>query len=405
MADTYNASPRKHHNLLERHPRRQRWGAVYLCACIAALFWSPAFANNDINPLGLDSIAPSPTTQFALASSLEQERHPIRDKYMFRFEFDNDILSGQDDGFTGGLSLQLHSPFYDSWEDLFPGWIGHLPTFGDDGIGGRAVRWSLGLSQIMITPRKLTIAEPQPNDLPWVGILGVHGALSSYDNYRLSAIQLYLGCMGPCSQAENVQRFLHEDLGLGDPPAGWSNQLDTEILGNLNLAWRHKLWVPPDSAYTAGGWTSDFAIGGQLGIGNLATFAQAHIEGRFGRGLPTGFTHIPDLPGMSITLDPIYIPQDELPEDFPKWHGYASVVLRATYFERLAPSEGGSTENGGFHPGMDPNYGHPDLLIGLHMVRAPLSLHLTYCLDVYGPSKKTYENHAQWANFSLEYRF
>jgi hypothetical protein len=332
-----------------------------------------------------------------------QEREDPRDQKMFRFEFDNDTFFGSDDAFTAGWSFQLHSPIYDTWDPKLPKWFGAIPGLGDDGEGGRVVRWSLGLTQIMVTPSDVSIAEPQPDDAPWAGILGVYGSLSSYDNRRLGALQLFVGCMGPCSQAEDVQKFIHEDLDRGTPPEGWHNQLDTKILGNLNLAGRYKLWGSPESSYAPGRWATDLSVGGDAGLGNFATFARAQLELRFGVAMPMGFTHIPDEPGLGIALDPLY-PGDE-PWERRRWRGYASVVLRTGYFSYLAPAEGGETENGGYHPGVDIDRSQPELLIGLHTGRAPVALHFTYYRYLRGSDQVGGDTSLDWANISLEFRF
>lgn len=337
------------------------------------------------------------------APALAESPKDPRARHMIRFEFDNDTFLGSDDVFTAAWSLQLHSPAYDTWDEAAPSFFGAVPGLGDDGKGGRVVRWAAGVSQMIVSPSDLSIAEPQPHDSPWAGILGVYASLSSYDNRRLTAAQLYLGCMGPCSQAEDVQRFVHEDLGRGVPPKGWDNQLDTKILGNLNVAGAYKLWATPESSYVPGRWASDLAIGGQIGLGNLATFARAQVEFRFGPSLPMGFTHVPDAPGLGIALDPLY--PGSAPSQIRSWKAYASVVVRSTYFAYLAPAEGGKTENGGFHPGVGINHGQPELLIGLHIGRAPVALHVTYYRYLLGPEQIGLGNSLDWANISFEVRF
>ena len=120
------------------------------------------------------------------APAFGQEGTGIRAKHMLRFEFDNDTIFESDDAFSAGWSLQLYSPIHDSWDETLPGWIGRLPGLGDDGEGGRVVRWAAGISQLMVTPHDITIAGPQPDDSPWAGILGVYGSLSSSDHHRPS---------------------------------------------------------------------------------------------------------------------------------------------------------------------------------------------------------------------------
>ncbi len=156
-----------------------------------------------------------------LSPSFARDRRPPKspcDLKMFRFEFDNDTFLGSDDAFSAGWSFQVHSRVMDRWNPGYAGWIGRLPGLGDDGQGRRVVRWAYGISQIILTPTDISITTPQPNDAPWAGMLGVTGIWSSNDNRRLAAMQVYVGCMGPCSHAEQVQKFIHEDLGFGEPP-------------------------------------------------------------------------------------------------------------------------------------------------------------------------------------------
>lgn len=318
---------------------------------------------------------------------------------VIRFEFDNDLYLDSDNGFTAGWSLQYHTaprPELVARVRRLPGFKGSTPT----------VRWSYGLSQIMVTPDDLTTTELQPDDAPYAGTLGVHAALAAFDNRRLAAVQLYLGCMGPCSGAEEAQKFVHNDLGRGEEPLGWDNQLETEWLGNLNLEGRWKLLAPPESAYAPKRWTGDLSVGGQIGLGNLATFAQAQIELRFGRGLPQGFSHIPDPPGIGTALDPVHL--DELSSAAApdrSFHGYASVVLRAAEYGELAPADGGRTQNGGWHPGVETAAGNPQLIVGLHGARLPVAVHVNYYRYLSRPDGVDERRALDWINFSFEWRF
>ncbi|HEX5049007.1 MAG TPA: lipid A-modifier LpxR family protein, partial [Gammaproteobacteria bacterium] len=165
-----------------------------------------------------------------VATAHGAEPKSLRDMKVFRFEFDNDLMLGSDDAFTAGWSAQVHSALLDQWPRALQGWIGRVPTLGDDGEGGRIVRWSWGITQLMMTPRDLTIAAPQPDDVPWAGMLGGYLSWSAYDNRRLAALQVYVGCIGPCAHAENAQKFVHETLSFGDSPKGWANQTDDDVL-------------------------------------------------------------------------------------------------------------------------------------------------------------------------------
>src|SRR5689334_1284650 len=92
------------------------------------------------------------TIVVSLSCVVASDADDVRDKKLLRFEFDNDTLLGSDDAFTAGWSLQLHSPIRDEWTPGLAGWIGRLPTLGDDGTGGRVVRWGWGITQLIVTP-------------------------------------------------------------------------------------------------------------------------------------------------------------------------------------------------------------------------------------------------------------
>src|SRR6185436_751018 len=145
---------------------------------------------------------------------------------------------------------------------------------------------------------------------------------SAYDNRRMAALQFLVGCMGPCSGAESVQKFIHEDLGLGQTPEGWDNQLSTQVLANVNYEYRYKVFADEPGEYAPGRFAQDFSVGSQVGLGNLATFIWGQFEYRFGWGVPMGFTKAPDPLGVGIMLDPVYFdPTVPLP-DLKPWRFY-----------------------------------------------------------------------------------
>ena len=338
----------------------------------------------------------------SLGADERQPKSPW-DLKMFRFEFDNDNLIGSDDAFSAGWGFQIHSRVMDEWNPAYAGWIGKLPGLGDGGRGGRVARWAFGLSQIIITPNDISIATPQPDDAPWAGTLGVTGTWSSYDNRRLGAIQVYLGCLGPCSQAEHVQKFVHEDLGFGDPPKGWGNQLSNKVLANLNYEYRYKLLRPNVTAYLPGHFTGDLAVGTEAAAGNLTTRLTGEVEFRFGWGLPMGFTKIPDPPGIGMVLDPVYFDPDQPLTGLYRWRFYFNVVARYNWIGYLAPAEGGPTESGVNQPPFESYPAKEEGLFGFHVTRVPYSVHMTY-YRYFGSSPGRIHDSLDWVNFSFEYR-
>jgi lipid A 3-O-deacylase len=350
------------------------------------------------------AFADDPSSQAKEPDVEESKRKALEERVLWRFEFDNDIVAGTDNAFTNGWGIQRHEPLYDTWDDIdrfvLSRWIAHhIPGIGDDGEGGRYVKRGVGFSQIMQTPEDITNPDPQPNDVPWAGVGGFHFSWSSFDNTRLNAFQIFVGLMGPYSLAEEFQTFIHVDLGAGDPPEGWDNQLKNEALLNLNYGLRRKVLAPSMDRYASGRIVGDVAVGGQVAVGNFMSLAELQLEFRWGWRMPPGFTHIPDPPGRGIMLDP----SPSVPPD--KWGIYFSLVPRYTYWAHIRTLEGGDTDNGGYHPGIDYDETVFQTLIGLHFTKKRFSFHITYFYFPTKPLNTLTASSTDWANFSIEYRF
>lgn len=321
-----------------------------------------------------------------------------------RFAMDNDLIVGSDDLFSAGWMLEYHGPLSESWKERADGtvrspfarWVGrHVPGLDDRGPAGRRVRRSGGISQVIQTPNWIENPAPQPEAVPWAGVLGVHTTWVALDDERLNAFQVFLGCLGPCAQSDEVQRFVHNDLGLGDPPRGWEHQLEDKALINLNYELRRKLVASPDD-----GTGFDLAAGGQLGVGNFFSFVQAQLELRFGWGMPLGFAQVPDQPGRGIAMVPTT--QPETGRGF-----WVTIVPRMVYLDRVSTLEGGRTSSGGRHPGVRYDSMFFEAVGGLHGRIGAFSVHWTYhhYPDPFIHTPVDRESSLSWANLTLEYRF
>jgi outer membrane protein LpxR len=342
----------------------------------------------------------TPATAPAVTATPEDPRA----LYLFRFELDEDLFLGSDDAFTAGWSLQLHSRLDDRWHPGYAKWIGRFPGLGDDGPGGRVARWAFGLGQAIITPTDIGSEAPQPDDVPWAGILTASVSWSAYDDRRLGALQLLVGCMGPCSGAESVQKFIHNNLHLGDPVRGWDHQLAEQWLGNANYEYRYKVDRSAASSAGAGRFARDLSVGGQVGLGNFATFGAVQVEYRFGWGLPGGFARTPDPAGLGVMLDPVYFdPAGAAPVAGP-WRSYFTLVGRTAYIQHLAPAEGGETVDGGFQPGLDREPWGLQSLFGYHLESVPFAFHATW-YHYFEQEKTGIKGSSDWINMSFEYRF
>jgi len=310
---------------------------------------------------------------FAAATAAFAAEPPDHRGRLFRFEFDNDTFLGSDDAFTAGWSLQLHTATQETWTGPARRSIALIPGLGDDGQGGRVVRRGYTLSQQIVTPNDITIAEAQPDDAPWAGVLALSASWAAFDDMRLCAFQITVACVGPCSGAEKAQKFVHEDLHRGATPRGWDNQLEQQWVANVVYGASWKLLRSRDDG---GGrrWGQDLSAGSQVGLGNLATFADAFVQWRIGRSLPRGFTRLPDPAGMGVAIDPVLPPASRAGD---KWRLYATVTGRATYMAHHVIAEGGATEDGPDHPGVE--YVRPQLeaIVGLHVECWRLGLSVT----------------------------
>jgi hypothetical protein len=338
-------------------------------------------------------------------AAAQEAPRDVRDMKLFRFEFDNDTFVGSDDAFTAGWSFQIHSQGLDEWPPGLEGWIGRVPTLRDDGDGERIGRWAWGITQIIITPENIGIAAPQQDDAPWAGLLGGYVSWSAYDNRRLGALQLYLGCMGPCSHAEEAQKLVHNSLGFGDSPEGWHNQLDDEWLLNVNYEYRRKLWTGR-TTYDTRRFGQDLSVGAQVGLGSFATYAQASLEYRFGWGVPLGFTKFADPPAFGVALDPVYADPNAATVPQRTWRPYFNLVARLRTVDSFAALDGAETVDGGYHPGVVSAPGDEQLIFGIHIARLPLAFHLTvhryFDDELYAAATG---GELDWVNFSFERRF
>jgi len=323
----------------------------------------------------------------------------VAERKLWRFELDNDFFRRTDNAFTSGWSIQRHSFQHQSWAEMepsgFSGWISRTVP-GLDPQGDQVVKRGTGISQLIFTPENTTQADPQPDAVPWAGMLGWSESWYAFDNRRLNAFQIYVGILGPYSGAEQFQSTIH-DLINADDVRGWENQLRTEPLLNINYAFKKKL--------LAGGTFgqrsktgADLALGAQAGLGNLVTFADLSLEGRWGWGIPTGFAHLPDPPGRGIMLNP----NTQAPGEF---YFYFSLALRMTAMVYTVAWDGNLIRESP-HPGLEYDHFYPQAVVGFHLGSGRFSAHVSYYYYRDTPFEVANPNtDLSWGNITLEYRF
>jgi hypothetical protein len=199
---------------------------------------------------------------------------------------ENDLFTDTDEHYTSGFKLSWSSHDLEQFSDsryanpLLP-LFDILPYINEKEYQKNLV-FSLG--QNIYTPVNTDTNLLIQDDRPYAGwlYLGV-GVVWKDSNVRNSLV-LDIGVVGPASQAEETQNFIHDLRGF-DSPNGWDNQLDDEIA--FTLAYE-RMWRWPHHAQRSG---LDWEVLPHAGLaaGTVRTFANAGAELRVGLNLPDDF--------------------------------------------------------------------------------------------------------------------
>ncbi len=256
----------------------------------ASLFSAVALAAGTLLP---------PTVQAAdqCAQSALRDHPPA-----INFRVDNDLFGGtqQDQGYTNGAIFTLVSP--------------NLQDFTNDPCLPRLARWMnrrlerlhpgefeqqnmiFSFGQGLFTPTDNTRSDLIKDDRPYAAVLLANFGYNARSGDHLRTTQLSLGMIGPSAQGKQAQQAVHSVLG-DDKFLGWKNQLRDEPVFKL-LHERMQRW-PAENNPTGWGWDAISHWGGA--IGNLATYANAGGEVRFGWKLPDDFGSSPQSPAGENT--------------------------------------------------------------------------------------------------------
>ena len=264
-------------------------------------------------------------TALLLAPALAQAACPApanggEDRATWSARSDNDLYGreNQDQGYTNGFALHYVSPNTDRFDaDCLPAPVR---------IAGSVLAWLvpegeqnnlvLGFDHGTYTPTDGTRADVIADDRPYAGVATLGVALNARNDNRLGTTQLRLGMVGPSAQAKFGQDSLHQ--WFGRPRfQGWDNQLRDEVVVQLahERAWRR------DFAVTEGGWRWDAIGHAGAAAGNLASYANAGAELRFGKHLPDDFGSNP----LRLTGDSAAPGARDEDVDAFRWHGFIAI--------------------------------------------------------------------------------
>jgi hypothetical protein len=207
----------------------------------------------------------------------------VRSRRSVLFYWENDSLgsaygAATDDDYTNGLRLAIGSPGEHAWarrlKDIYC-------RNGKLCIGSeQETTVSYAFGHQFYTPRRITLARPQPLDRPWAGYmyLGANAQFST-ENVQHS-FEGQVGILGQGAGAQYVQSRWHQFIGSPNDPAGWHHQLKNEPV--LNLYYTHSrrytsahLRDHADFVFSPGASVGTFAIypsvGGTLRAGYHVT--------------------------------------------------------------------------------------------------------------------------------------
>lgn len=172
-----------------------------------------------------------------------------------------------------------------------------LPFWDIAGSQASATRTGGGLLFVgaLYTPQDITVTAPIANDQPFAGYFYGGGVwqretdLADQPHVRvLEHVELDLGVLGPSAHGEDIQHYLHTNVG-GRPNPGWRNQLRDEPIVQAVL---RRKWVLDQDFFGAPhhqDYQWELIPDATLVAGTLRDFVNTGAEARFGVNLPHDF--------------------------------------------------------------------------------------------------------------------
>lgn len=220
----------------------------------------------------------------------------------FTFYLDNDLFSGEDRDYTNGGRA--------SWISEDRPALGFLPARGvleklsgaDEGSslirrisgfergdieeGNVVLNYGLSLTQLMFTPEDFASPVQPPGQRRYAGWLGLGFSLHAKNSSVLNSAEVIFGTVGPRSQAEEMQDFIHDVRGIPEFQ-GWDDQVPNELTLDLSFVQkrRARFLERPERNFSVDGFTE-----WGLRLGSFRTLARAGGFFRVGFHLPADFS-------------------------------------------------------------------------------------------------------------------
>ncbi|MBT65139.1 MAG: hypothetical protein CML13_18230 [Puniceicoccaceae bacterium] len=207
-------------------------------------------------------------------------------------QWDNDLLTGSDDGYTNGARIAFVRPITAGSEEYYflqntlNSLTGsergnRISNFRFPDEGEVTFQYGVGLTQLMFTPEDSTATTPPRGERPYASWLGLEFSLQAAAGDSASSATLSIGTTGKNSYGEEAQEWVHRNISDSPLFQGWDSQAPGELTINLHLDHKQRLrfldhtqnWpIQIDGFYEWGGalgnFRSDAYLGALLRIGH-----------------------------------------------------------------------------------------------------------------------------------------
>ncbi len=212
--------------------------------------------------------------------------------------WENDAIVQDDGGYTNGFAYNWGYKSIScggSWAQQMNSWLAKFSLFHGQEHEETNSPYSYQLAHAIFTPSDINESEIIPDDRPYTGLM--YGALNFYhhDEQSTTHYELLFGAVGPLTQAEEIQKFIHEIIGT-DTPNGWDNQTRNEPVFRLGV---DKIWKLHSGSFLQR-YESDIIGMSDVKAGNLSSDIGAGLSYRIGKGLNNSFPYHSIVPGRSI---------------------------------------------------------------------------------------------------------
>ena len=213
------------------------------------------------------------------------------------FVWENDIIAADDGGYSNGFAYSwgyADIQCSDAWVKKIDSWLTDVSQLhGQENSGNTP--YTFQLAHVMSTPSDIEDPELIPNDRPYTGLMFSALNIFHHDEKSATHYELLLGAVGPITQAEEIQSFIHRSIGISEPE-GWEHQTNNELVFRLGIDKSWKLYQ--GSIFK--NYESDLIGMSDIKAGNLSSDVGAGLSYRIGRGLTKSTASHSIIPGRSI---------------------------------------------------------------------------------------------------------